>query len=192
MNFVGIARAGILPAGLAMTLLLCACESRLPDNSGFVRTVNFSELQTYRYKHTLTTGLEWREADRLLLEELSPRVLAEALVGRGFEAVESGEDILAVVKWRKSASAYRSPFDAVDGPIAELVRRDGTPGFSTRISLVVELYEEPEGELFWEKELRNAFDAIRLTGDRIERTLQKSIETFPGRVERDPGLPSIR
>jgi len=192
MNFFEILRVLRLLPGLAALLFLAACQSQLPDNSEFVRTVNFSDLQTYRYKHTLTSGLEWRDANRLVLEELSPEVVGKEMTRRGFEAVETGEDILVVVKWRKAASAYQSPFDSIDGPVASLGRRESAPGFSSRISLVVELYEGPDSELFWRKELYNAFDAIQFTTSRITRTLQKALDNFPERVERDPNLPSIQ
>ena len=191
MCILKIARCVPFVFGSIVLFLVPACQSAIPNKSEFVRTVNFSKLQSFRYKHTLATGMEWRDAQRILLEELTCKVINEEFESRGFERGESDADMVAVVKWRKAASAYQNPMDCIDGPFRSLSRVDAGSSFSPRISVIVELYEGPEETLFWRKELYNAFDAIQLTTDRITRTLEKAVENFPDRIEMDPSLPSI-
>ena len=99
-----IARCVPFVFGSIVLFLVPACQSAIPNKSEFVRTVNFSKLQSFRYKHTLATGMEWRDAQRILLEELTCKVINEEFESRGFERGESDADIVAVVKWRKAAS----------------------------------------------------------------------------------------
>ena len=176
---------------LTVLFLSSSCRSTVADYSGFVRTVNFSQMQTFRYKHTLAAGLDWQDAQRIVLEDLTPKVIGQEFSMRGFEPVEAGADILVVVKWRKAVSVYQDPMDSIDGPIASLSRRDTGTSFAPRISLIVELYSGPEEKLFWRKELHNAFDAIQFTTDRINRTLVEALKNFPNRIEQDDSLPMI-
>ena len=192
MCLLKIARQSSLLFCLVILFFSSACESPAPNKSEFVRTVNFSKLQSFRYKHTLVTGLEWRDAQRILLEDLSYKIVHQEFALRGFEAVESDADIIVVVKWRKVASAYQNPMDFIDGSVASLNSRVPGHSFSPRISVSVELYEGPEETFFWCKELYNVFDAIQFTTDRITRALEKALENFPERIEIDPTLPLIK
>ncbi|MDG1708105.1 MAG: hypothetical protein P8H03_05050, partial [Emcibacteraceae bacterium] len=51
-----------------------SCLSTSPYGE-FVKTINFSSLDTFSYKHTLTTGMNFRKSDELLLEEFSEKVI---------------------------------------------------------------------------------------------------------------------
>lgn len=184
----------IVVSGLlaALLLLTTACETASASkNAEFVKTVNFSSLDTFEFKHTLISGMSFRESERMVLERLSESVLIDSLGARGFEAVDVDGDFVVVVKWRKAVSTFVNAFDPIDGPSATLMRGTGNRSFA-RVSLIVELYESASGNLFWRKEMNNAFDAIQFTEDRIVRSLQRAIENFPERIEKDPNLPSLQ
>ena len=57
--------------------------------------------------------------------------------------------------------------------------------------MTIELYKTETGQMFWRKDLPNLFDAIQLTEDRVSKSLQRGIENFPERIEKDPSLPDI-
>ena len=92
----------VVPLLFTFTILTCftACLST-PPYGEFVKTINFTSLDTFSYKHTLTTGMNFRKSDELLLEELSEQVVVSQLEGRGFEPTEVDADFFAVVKWKK-------------------------------------------------------------------------------------------
>ena len=172
-------------------LLFAGCATNSP-NSEFVKTVTFSSLQSFSYKHTLVTGMDFRESEELLLEDLSEETLVAALKARGFEQSGGEGDFYVVAKWKKAVSSYLDMFDSVDGPMDSLNRRDNPSyRFASRLHLTVEIYETSTRNLFWRKDLPNIFDAMQFTEDRVAASLQRAIENFPERVEKDPNLPDI-
>ena len=171
--------------------LFAGCMSTPAANSEFVKTVNFSSLDTFGYKHTLVTGMDFRESDELLLEQLSEQTIINELKSRGFEAVDSEGDFYAVVKWKKSVSAYANPFDHIDPYTEVTARRDEGDRFASRPHLTLEIYESGTRNLFWRKDLPNIFDALQLTEERVVDSLKLAIENFPQRVAEDPNLPDI-
>lgn len=167
------------------------CATPQP-NAEFVKTVNFSSLDTFEYKHTLITGLDFRDSEELLLEDLSEQTIVSELQARGFELSEGEADFFAVVKWRKAVSSYPGPFDHVDGFSDSLNRRDHpTYKFNSRLHLTLEIYESSTRNLFWTKELPNIFDSLQLTEERVVDSLERAIQNFPNRIEKDPTLPNI-
>jgi len=125
-----------------------------PQNAEFVKTVNFSSLDTFSYKHTLVTGMDFREADEVLLEDLSVQTISSELQSRGFERVGGDADFYAVVKWKKSVSAYANPFDHIDPYTEVMVRRDDhADRYASRLHLTLEIYESSTRNLFWRNEL---------------------------------------
>ena len=177
---------------IAVTLCISGCATTSDSaHSEFVKTVNFSNLDTFHYEHTLIAGMSFRKSEEILLENLSEQVLQEAFTTRGFESVESSGDFFIVAKWRKAVSTYVNTFSPIDGPAATIGRGNESATLA-RVSLVVEIYESSSGNLFWRKDMPNAFDAIQFTQDRITRTLQEAVRHFPDRIEKDPNLPTIQ
>ena len=178
-----------IPLFLAIVpVLFAGCISN-SQHSEFVKTITFSSLQTFHYKHTLVTGMDFRESEEQMLEELSPATLIPELTTRGFNEVDSGGDFFVVTKWKKSVSQYPDMFDHIDGVRDSLDRRDHPSyQFASRLHLTVEIYETSTGNLFWRKDLPNIFDAVQFTGERVIESLQRAIENFPERVEEDSDL----
>jgi len=176
---------------LALSFLMLGCASNSP-NSEFVRTTNFSSLQTFSYKHTLISGMDFRKSEELLLEELSEATMLNEFSARGFLISEAESDFYIVVKWKKAVSSYPSMFDSIDGPTSGLARREeASYQFGSRLHLTVEVYESSTNELFWRNDLPNIFDAIQLTEERVIASLKRAVQNFPQRVEQDPNLPVI-
>ncbi|HAV11925.1 MAG TPA: hypothetical protein DCX06_00305 [Opitutae bacterium] len=168
------------------------CVTSPAPNAEFVGSVNFSNLTTFAYKRTLITGMDFRESEEILLEELSELVLTNQLIQRGFEQAGSAADFYVVTKWKKAVSSYPNAFQSIDGPYESYNRRDlPSYQFASRVHLTIEIYVSESGKLFWRKELPNLFDAIQLTEERLELSLQRAIENFPERIQKDPNLPSI-
>ncbi len=171
--------------------LLAGCATNQP-HSEFVRTVTFSSLQTFNYKHTLISGMDFRSSEEMLLEDLSEQTLVEAFKERGFQQIAENADFYVVAKWKKAVSSYPDMFDSVDGPVESMQRRDNPSyRFASRLHLTVEVYESSTRNLFWRKELPNIFDAVQLTEERVAESLRRAVENFPQRVEKDPNLPDI-
>jgi hypothetical protein len=160
----------------------------------FVKTINFSALDSFSYKHNLVTGLEFRDSEEFLLDRLSETTLVAALEARGFTQAAEGEpgDFFVVTKWRKAVSAYANPFDHID-PVNEVLsqRSDRSTNFASRITLILEIYETESGNLFWRNELFNIFEALQLTEERVVLSLQEAIANFPEHIVKDPNLPNI-
>ena len=176
---------------LILSAIVAGCATNSP-HAEFVKTITFSSLQTFSYKHTLVSGLDFRESEELLLEELSEETLISELAGRGFESRDADGDFYVVTKWKKAVSSYPGPFDSVDGPLESLDRRDNPSyRFASRLHLTVEVYEASSRNLFWRKDLPNVFDAVQFTEDRIVESLRRAIKNFPERIEKDPNLPDI-
>lgn len=177
-----------------LILHLVSCISNQPY-SEFTKTINFSNLDTFTFKHTLLTGLEFSEADRAVLENLSEDIIASELSLRGFESVShnSGEDFYVVVTWKKAVSVYSNPFDHIDPYAVVLARNDDKIGrFTSRLNLLLEVYDGSTDEVFWRNELPNIFDSLQLTENRVLKSLKLAIRGFPQRIIKDPKLPSIQ
>ena len=173
---------------------IVSCISNQPY-SEFVKTINFSDLDTFTFKHTRLTGLEFSKLDRAVLENLSEDIIASELSLRGFQSVSqnTGADFYAVVTWKKAVSVYSNPSDHIDPYAVVLARKDDKVGrFTSRLNLQVELYDSGTGEVFWRNELPNIFDALQLTEDRVLKSLKLAIKGFPLRIIKDPKLPSIQ
>lgn len=179
------------PLILLFPLIFTACVSSSP-HSEFVKTITFSSLDSFSYKHTIVNGMDFRESEKLFLEEISEAALSGELRARGFEQLAEGSDFFVVTKWRKAVSSYPNHFDHIDGFQDSLNRRN-KPNyyFAARLHLIVELYESSTGELFWRKDLPNIFDAVQFTEERVIESLKRAMENFPERVEKDPNLPDI-
>ena len=181
---------------LTFTILtyFTACLS-IPPYEEFVKTINFSSLDTFSYKHTLMSGMNFRKANELLLEEISEQVIVSMLEGKGFEPTDAevDADFFAIVKWRKSVSNYPSPFDHID-PYSEVITRrdDRSSRFASRLHLTLEIYESSTNNLFWRNELPNIFDALQLSEERVTDSLKLAIKDFPQHIVKDPNLPSIQ
>ena len=183
----------------SVVLILCAsffssCVSMESQVAGdFVKSVTFSPFDTFSYKHTLISGMDWRGSEEFMTEELSERVLSSELVARGFERVDDGADFFVVSKWRKAVSSYPGVFDHIDGPSAALNdRRNPSSQAAVRYTLIVEIYQAESNELFWRVEFANLFDAIQYTETRVVASLKRAIRDFPHRVEKDLSLPNIQ
>ena len=169
-----------------------ACVNTSPY-SEFVKTIRFSSLDTYSFKHTLITGMDFLKSDELLLEELSKQIIVEELQLRGFEPDPADADFFAVVKWKKSVSIYANPFDHIDSFNKVIDRRDDPASrFTSRLYLTLEIYESSTRNLFWRNELPNIFDALQLTEERVTNSLKLAIKNFPQHIVKDPNLPSIQ
>jgi len=185
-----------LISSLILTLVILtfftACVNTSPY-SEFVETVKFSSLDTFSFKQTLITGMDFRESEELLLEELSKQIIVGELQLRGFEPDPGDADFFAVVKWKKSVSIYANPYDHID-PYSKVIDRrdDPTSRFASRLHLTLEIYENSTRSLFWRNELPNIFDALQLTEKRVTDSLKLAIKNFPQRIVKDPNLPSIQ
>ncbi len=174
----------------ALALLAgCATPSK---NDAFVRSINFTPLDTFSYSKTLVSGFDWRDSEKLVLRERSEAVLTDALTKRDFEVSGADADFFVVVKWRKAVSATPGIFDSIDGATDSLNdRREPGYRFAARLHLTVEMYETATREIFWRQHLPNIFDANEFTEERIDASLRRAIQHFPERVEKDPALPTL-
>ena len=185
-----------LVASLLLTLVILtsftACVNTSPY-SEFVETVKFSSLDTFSFEKTLITGMDFRESEELLLEELSKQIIVEELQLRGFVPDPADADFFAVVKWNKSVSISANPYDHID-PYSKVIDRryDPTSRFASRLHLTLEIYENSTRNLFWRNKLPNIFDALQLTEKRVTDSLKLAIKNFPQHIVKDPNLPSIQ
>lgn len=180
-----------LIASLTLLSLVGGCAST-SQHAEFVKTINFSSLDTFSFKHTLTSGLDFRESEVMLLEQLSERAVVGELNARGFQQVDADPDFFAVVKWRKAVSLTANPFEHID-PYHEVRARydDKASRYASRLNLTLEIYESSSGNLFWRKELSNIFSALELTEERVVESLKLALKNFPQHIEKDPNLPDI-
>ena len=193
--FYSVQSMNLFPSLLLTLVILTfftACVNTSPY-SEFVETVKFSSLDTFSFKQTLITGMDFRESEELLLEELSKQIIVGELQLRGFEPDPGDADFFAVVKWKKSVSIYANPYDHID-PYSKVIDRrdDPTSRFASRLHLTLEIYENSTRSLFWRNELPNIFDALQLTEKRVTDSLKLAIKNFPQRIVKDPNLPSIQ
>ena len=193
--FYSVQSMNLFPSLLLTLVILTfftACVNTSPY-SEFVETVKFSSLDTFSFKQTLITGMDFRESEELLLEELSKQIIVGELQLRGFELDPGDADFFAVVKWKKSVSIYANPYDHID-PYSKVIDRrdDPTSRFASRLHLTLEIYENSTRSLFWRNELPNIFDALQLTEKRVTDSLKLAIKNFPQHIVKDPNLPSIQ
>ncbi len=193
--FYSVQSMNLFPSLLLTLVILTfftACVNTSPY-SEFVETVKFSSLDTFSFKQTLITGMDFRESEELLLEELSKQIIVGELQLRGFEPDPGDADFFAVVKWKKSVSIYANPYDHID-PYSKVIDRrdDPTSRFASRLHLTLEIYENSTRSLFWRNELPNIFDALQLTEKRVTDSLKLAIKNFPQHIVKDPNLPSIQ
>jgi hypothetical protein len=128
----------IFPA-ILLSALFSGCVSTAP-NAEFMRSVNFSSLDTFSYKHTLISGMDWRDSNEFVIEELSAQVLSAELLKRGFKQVDTEGDFYVVAKWRKAVSSNPSIFRHIDGPYDSLNdRRELAYQTAVRHTLIVEV-----------------------------------------------------
>lgn len=179
---------------LLFAVLLSGCETLEPTRTpgDFVRSINFSPLDTFSYDQTIVSGMSYREGDEARFKALSDQVLTEELTTRGFEAVKSNADFHVVAKWHKQLSSYAGLFDSVDGPTSTMNRRaGGSFASAVRFTLKVEIYDSATHQIFWRAELPNIFDAIQYSEARVAQSLRRAIQQFPERIEKDPNLPNF-
>jgi hypothetical protein len=175
---------------LPIALLFAGCATTEP-NAEFTKTIHFSSLQTFTYKHTLTSGMNFRDSEKMLLDKLTQETVSKALRTRGFAEPTADADFYVVGKWRKSIGKYANPFDHID-PVREMIgKRDPELDYQAFLDLTVEVYESASGNLFWRKELPNIFGALQLTEERIIDSVERALKNFPERIEKDPNLPDI-
>ncbi|NBB79245.1 MAG: DUF4136 domain-containing protein, partial [Verrucomicrobia bacterium] len=136
---------------VAALYLLAGCASTQP-HAEFVKTVNFSALDTFRFKHTIVTGMEFRDSEKRLLESLSESTITSELRALGFEEVAAEADFFAVVKWTKAVSTPANAFQHIDPYSQVMARRDEATRIASRLHLTLELYETDSGNLFWRKD----------------------------------------
>lgn len=179
-----------IPAFLSLTFI-SGCQSPQTKYSEFIKTVTFSELDTYLYKETAFSGLEWRDADRLMLEQLSAAVIGKELNERGFCATASEADFQIVTRWHKSVSISKAHMGPVNVPGHTLHDYGNRSGYVICATLTVELTEIASGNVFWRKELRPTFEILQLSEKRVTLALEKAMQNFPERIIKDPLLPSI-
>ena len=168
--------AARIPFALMLCAVLfagCASLESMRPAGDFVRSTDFSSLDTFSYRHTLVSGMVYRNSSQeMVMKELSQKVLTEELSARGFEAVGTSEDCYVISKWRKE----------INMSAAEAVR----------FSLMVEIYDAATETLFWRAELPYIFNAMQWSEARITQTLSLAIQNFPNRVVKDPNLPNIQ
>jgi len=174
-----------------MTVLGSGCVTST-QHEEFVKSVDFSPLQTFSYKHTLVTGMDWAKSTELMLEQLSEETASEEVASKGFAAKKSEGDFFIVLKWRKALSVAPSMFNSIDGRSAILNDRDRVGGdYASRVSLSIEVYEASSGDMFWNSNNTDLFEAIQLTEARVKQSIKRGLKNFPERIERDPTLPNI-
>ena len=184
----------LLNVVLLSAVFLTGCATLKPTRTpgDFVRSIDFSPLDSFSYDRTVVSGMSYRDVDEAELNTLSEQVLTNELRARGFEAVESNGDFYVVAKWHKQISTYAGLFDSVDGPTSTMHRRNyGSSSTAVRFWLTVEIYDSTTNEIFWRAELPNIFDAIQYSEERVAQSLSRAIQQFPGRIEKDPNLPNI-
>lgn len=172
-------------------LFIAGCATPGPY-SEFVRTINFSPLDTFEYRHTLISGMDFRAAEEHIIKTRSESVLVDALRERGFTAVEENADFFVVTKWKKGVSIAPSRYAPINEPDTDFNRRlQNDLMYGVIVEMTVEIYESASGELFWRKKLPHVCDALQFSESRVEAALLQAIQNFPQRIEKDPNLPSL-
>lgn len=178
---------------LTLTVLFFAGCATTPPNSEFVRSIDFSPLDTFEYRETLISGMEFREAHQQILQRWSRSIAVEALQAKGFSELEADADFFVVTKWEKGLSLAPRRFDPV-GVENDVFQRARERDFmqAVRLQLTLEIYEAASGHLFWRADYPNVFDAVNFSEARVQAALQQAIANFPTRVEKDPNLQNFK
>ena len=177
-----------------LVLYSSSCVNKNPF-SEFVKTINFSNLDSFKVENILLTGLKFRKSDQVILERLSEEIITYKLSSLGFVPASStiDADFSVIITWKKALSYYSNPTDHIDPYAQVLARKNDRIGhLIPRLNLLIEIYSNSRNEIFWRKELPNIFDAPELTEDRVRDSLKRAIKGFPARVIKDPNLPSIQ
>ena len=177
-----------------LVLYSSSCVNKNPF-SEFVKTINFSNLDSFKVENTLLTGLNFRKSDQVILERLSEEIITYKLSSLGFVPASStiDADFSVIITWKKALSYYSNPTDHIDPYAQVLARKNDRIGhLIPRLNLLIEIYSNSRNEIFWRKELPNIFDAPELTEDRVRDSLKRAIKGFPARVIKDPNLPTIQ
>lgn len=176
---------------LAVSLYCTGCVSS-GKYDAFTRTINFSGLDAFTINEVEVRGHDLKAPDVEELKTFSKDTLQAELVERGFREELMETDFYWVILWEKSATFSPNVTDSINGPRAALNKMDDpTGGFGVRWHLTLQTYSGEDGNLFWERKLPNLFEAIELREWRIRASIERAIENFPVRVEKDPNLPSI-
>lgn len=181
----------VLPL-ISLLILLTGCQTK-EKHKEFVKTITFSNLETFNYAGIVFEGLELEGDDEKQLTGTSKRVVLTKLAERGFEPTNADGDFTVVVVWRKVVSAGYDKFDSVHELNDFAAHRDS---IGHRISILydlsIEMFQPSTGYRFWEKKLSKVFKVLELSEYRIEEAITLAIENFPTRVEKDSNLPDIQ
>lgn len=182
----------ITPALLLLIALFQVSCVQTEKYSEFTSTINFSTLDTYVIRDVLTTGHGRKPHEIEQLETLSRESLHSALAAKDFQVSDTGTDFYWVVEWNKSSSLNPNFTDSINGLQAELRKSDDPGGnIAIRWHLTLSAYVFESGELFWQKKLPNLFEALEFNEWRIRASIERAIQNFPNRLEKDPSLPMI-
>ena len=158
---------------LFFVALLSGCasfESTTPLGE-FVKPTDMSSLDSFRYQHTMVSGMvDRRSSQALVMKKLSKNVLTQELSQRGYASAGQEAKFYVVSKWRKE----------INLSTAEAVR----------FSLIVELYNAANQSLFWRAELPYIFNAMQWSDARVSQTLRLAIQDFPVHMKKASELPT--
>ena len=150
----------------------CASFESTGSYGDFSRPTDMSSFDSFRYEHTLISGMVSRmSSQELVMKRLSEEVLAQDISLRGYAVAGQDADFYVVSKWRKEIN--RSAAEAV------------------RFSLIVEFYDASNNTLFWRAELPYAFNAMQWSQQRVSQTLRLAIQDFPDRMDQGSELPIV-
>lgn len=153
--------------------LLSGCASFESTSSigGFVKPTDMSSLDSFRYQHTMVSGMvDRRSSQTMVMKELSENVLTQELSQRGYASAGKEARFYVVSKWRKE----------INWSATEAVR----------FSLIVELYNAANQSLFWRAELPYIFNAIQWSDARVSQTLRLAVQDFPVHMTNASVLPT--
>jgi len=138
----------------------------------FVKPTDMSSLDSFRYQHTMVSGMvDRRSSQALVMKKLSEQVLTRELSQRGYASAGQEADFYIVSKWRKE----------INLSAAEAVR----------FSLIVEFYDTANKSLFWRAELPYIFNALQWSDARVSQTLRLAIQNFPDHTPTVSELPTF-
>jgi hypothetical protein len=138
----------------------CATFQSSGPVGAFVKPTDVAMLNTFRYDHTLVSGMvSMYSPQELVMKELSQQVLTDTFQQRSYTLDSSQPDFYIVAKWRKE----------VNMSAAEPIR----------FSLIVELYDASNHTLFWSAQLPYVFTAIEWSEQRVSDTLRLAVQNFP-------------
>lgn len=144
----------------AVCMAGCASFESTGTYGDFVRPTDMSSYDSFRYEHTMISGMAYRNSSQeLVMKSLSEKVLTQEFSQRGYASAGQDADFYVVSKWRKE----------VNMSAAEVVR----------FSLIVEIYDASNKTLFWRAELPYIFNAMQWSEERVSQTLRLAVQNFP-------------